>query len=233
MNFPLEARNVNCSRAIGAETTQLLDATVAFEPATLNILFGAKGCGKNLLLRLLGLIERPDRGEVLILGKTTQAWTEEQCTEVRSKHFGFVFEAPFLLPSFNVIENIAMPLFKLMGVPPEEAREHTTRVLDFVGMAHCAEAATETLPLWAQLRVSLARALVTTPVALFVENLDVALSDDELISFLELLATARRVFGCTVLVTATSRDLAPFGGRALEFAEGRIVRDWNPGGLLS
>ncbi len=213
--------------------SQVLEATAAFERATLNLIFGNKGSGKNLLLRLLGLMEKPDRGEIVLLGKSTRDWPDTERTEVRSRHFGFVFESPFLLPSFNVVENIAMPLFKLTGATPETAREHTTRVLEFAGLQHCSEASVEALPLWAQLRVSLARALITEPMALFVENLDTALRDDELINFLELLAAARRVFGCCIVVTAACRDLAAFGNRALEIEEGRIVRDWTPGGLLS
>lgn len=233
MEFPLAAHNVSCSRVLGAGPTQIVNVTTAFEPATLNLLLGASGSGKNLLLRMLALLEAPDQGEIVLSGKSTRDWTLPQRADARSRNFGFVFEAPFLLPSFNVIENIAMPLFKLTGVPPEEAREHTNRVLDFVGMSDCAECSTEQLPIWAQLRISLARALVIQPLVLFVENLDTVLHGEELIPFLELLAAARRIFGCCVLVTAADPKLASFCNRALEFNAGQVTQDWNPGRRLS
>jgi lipoprotein-releasing system ATP-binding protein len=233
MEFTLAARNVSCSRTLGADITQIVHLTTGFEPASLNILLGKQGCGNNLLLRLLGLLEKPDSGEIIIQGESATAWDEMQCAEVRRRNFGFVFDAPFLLPSFNVVENVAMPLFKLAAIPPDKAQNRTDKVLDFVGMSEYAELCAAELPHWAALRVSLARALITDPAALFVENVDKELRDDELIRFLELLAAARRVYGCCILATGLCRDLASFGGRALEFEEGRVIRDWSPAGLLS
>ena len=230
MEFPLETRKLRCSRSFGSAVEQVDELSLGFEPASLNIVFGKPGCGKNLFSRLLALIETPDAGEVCVRGEPTARWTEQQRNDVRSHHFGFVFEAPFLLPSFNVIENIAMPLFKLTGIPPEDAREHTERALEFVEMLDEAESVTDQLPLPVQLRVSLARALVTKPLAVFVENLDRVLNDDDLIAFLHLLNKARRELGCCVVVTASSFDLTSFGTRALQMENGSVTRDWVPGG---
>ena len=229
----LLARDVSCSRTFGCETERLADVTLGFEPATLHLLFGGSGSGRNLLLRLLGLIARPDAGEILVTGESTRDWTDDQCNALRSRYFGFVFEAPLLLPSFNVVENIAMPFFKLTEATPEQAREETRRVLEHVGMAEYADASVEALPVWAQQRVALARALITHPQALFVENIDSLARDGDLIALLELLAHTRRSLGCCIIATAASRDLIHFANRAVELAEGRVVRDWRPGGLLS
>jgi len=229
----LQARNVSCTRNCGSETERLDGVTLGFEPASLHLLFGGPGSGRNLLLRLLGLIERPDSGEIVVTGESTRDWTDAQCTELRSRHFGFVFEAPLLLPSFNVAENIAMPFFKLTEATPEQAREETHRVLAHVGMADYADSAVESLPLWAQQRVAIARALITHPQALFVENLDTLARDGDLIALLDLLSATRRTLGCCVIATAASRDLVHFANRAVEMAEGRVVRDWHPGGLHS
>jgi ABC-type lipoprotein export system ATPase subunit len=229
----LLARNVCCSRTLGGEAGQVADVTLGFEPATLHLLFGGPGSGRNLLLRMLGLLERPDSGEILVTGESTRDWTEAQCNALRSRHFGFVFEAPLLLPSFNVVENIAMPFFKLTEATPEQAREETHRVLAHVGMTEYADSAIEALPLWAQQRVALARALITRPQAVFVENIDSFARDGDLISLLELLAATRRSQGCCIIASAASRDLIHFANRAVEMAEGRVVRDWHPGGLFT
>ena len=197
------------------------------------VILGGSGCGKSTLLKhMIGLLP-PAAGEILVTDESTLDWTDAQCTAFRSRYFGFVFESPLLLPSFNVAENIAMPFFKLTEATPEQAREETHRVLHHVGLAEYADTAIEALPLWAQQRVALARALITHPQAIFVENIDLLARDSELISLLELLAATRRSLGCCIIATATSRDLVHFANRAVEMNAGRIVRDWHPGGLLS
>ena len=229
----LMARNVCCSRNTGSELELVDGVTLGFEPATLNLVFGKAGSGRNLLLRLLGLVERPDSGEIVITGESTCDWNSAQCAEMRDRHFGFVFEAPLLLPTFNVAENIATPLFKLTEATPDQAREETHRVLAHVGMSDYADAAVESLPLWAQQRVAIARALVMHPHALFVENIDSLSRDNHLLALLELLAATKRSLGCCIIATAASHDLVHFANRAVEMASGRVVRDWHPGGLLS
>lgn len=233
MQSPLSAHNITSSRVCGAEATHLLNTTVAFEDASLNLLIGPRRSGKNLLLRTLGLMDRPDRGEVSVLGRSTKEWGDHERMEIRSRHFGFVFESPFLLPSFSVVENVAMPFFKLTGASPDVARERTAEALALTGLTECSEMVAEELPMHIQLRVALARAVVHRPMALFLENIDTLLRNDELITFMELLAHIRRTMGCCILATATNRDLASFSNRALEFSGGEITRDWSPGGLLS
>src|SRR5690606_28508154 len=144
---------------------------------------------------------------IRLLGKSTCGWSEADRTDVRSRHLGFVFESPFLLPAFNVVENVAMPYFKPTGAEPEQARKQTDEALRFTGLEAEANTPVESLSLEAQWRASLARALVNTPMVLFVENVDHTLRDDALIRFLELLSAARRLSNCCVIATATAPDL--------------------------
>ncbi|MDD5349131.1 MAG: ATP-binding cassette domain-containing protein [Chthoniobacteraceae bacterium] len=229
----LLARNVTASRRTGSAPERIEGLTLGFEPAALHLLFGPPGSGRNLLLRLLGLLERPEAGEIVVTGASTQGWDEDQCAALRDRHFGFVFETPLLLPGFNVAENIAMPFFKTTEATPEEAREATRRVLTLVDLADEAATAVEDLSLEAQQRVALARALVLRPQALFVENLDTLARNSTLIGLLDLLAGTRRAEGCCIIATAASSDLVRFADRAVQMAEGRVVRDWKPGNLLS
>ena len=228
----LLARNVCCSRTLGSAPERVDAVSLALEPAAIHLLWGGPGSGRNLLLRLLGLLEQPDSGEIVVEGESTRDWSEAQCAAERSRRFGFLFEAPLLIPSLNVAENIAVPYFKLTDAAPEQAREATHRVLAHVGLGDHADSAVQALPLWAQQRVALARALVLHPQALFVENIDLLFRDGELISMLELLAATRDALGCCIVATAASRDLVHFANRAVEMAAGRIVGDVHPGGLI-
>lgn len=227
----LSALNVSGCAGAGGPPERVCGVSLGFEPASLNLLYGGAGSGCGLLMRYLGLLERPASGEIFLTGESTRDWSDAQCIDTRSRHFGFVFETPLLVPSFNVAENIALPFFKLTEASPAQVKEATARVLEHVGLTDAAEERFETLPLWAQMRVALARALVLHPQAIFVEGIDTLFRDSELISILELLSNTRRTLGCCVIATATHSDLAHFATRAIEMAEGRVVRDWRPGGL--
>lgn len=227
----VSALNVSGSNPAGEPVERVCGVSLGFEPASLNLLYGGAGSGCGLLWRYLGLLERPASGEIFITGQSTQGWSDAECIETRSRHFGFIFEAPLLVPSFNVAENVALPFFKLTQAAPGQVREATVRVLEHVGLADAAEESVEALPLWAQMRVALARALVLHPQAIFVEAIDTLLRDRELISILELLSATRRTLGCCIVATAAHADVAHFATRAVEMAGGRVVRDWKPGGL--
>jgi len=216
--------DLHASRVIERVPARLSGVNARFESGRFHILHGSPGSGHGLLLRVLALLETHDAGELRLAGEAVGAWDESRRSQYRSAHFGFVFPAPFLLPSFNVIENIAMPLFKLTGALPEEAREKTGRVLEWVGMQSHAEADVLQLPLWAQLRVSLARALVTNPAALFVDHVERDLAPQERRDFVALLAGIQRFHPCCVIMATADPDLTRFGTDAFEMAEGRIIR---------
>ena len=227
----LSALNVSGSTRAGDSPERVSEVTLGFEPASLNLLFGGKEAGCNLLMRYLGLLERPEAGEILLKGESTHGWPDAQLIETRSRHFGYIFEAPLLVPSFNVAENVALPFFKLTQASPQQTKEATALALEHVGLSDAAEENVETLPLWVQMRVALARALVLHPQAVFVEGVDTLFRDSELISMLELLATTRQTLGCCIVATAAHADLVQFATRAIEMADGRVERDWKPGGL--
>src|SRR2546426_697944 len=112
----LSAANVSCQRSLRAESpSRVRRVSLAVEAGTWCVLHGVEGCGKNLLLRLLGLLETPDSGEVFVRGAPTRALDEAARLELRNRVFGYVFAEPFLLDTFLVAENVAMPLFKIGG----------------------------------------------------------------------------------------------------------------------
>src|SRR5438067_9580873 len=186
-NF-LSARGVSCQRTLhSAKASRVRDVSLAIEVGTLNVLWGGEGCGKNLLLRLLGLLEAPDRGDVFLHGASTRALDEPARLELRNRHFGFVFNEPFLLDSFSVTENVAMPLFKISGAKVEEARKHVEQLLEFVGLRAQAQLGVGALSLLDQQKVSLARALVNQPEIVIVENASARFSEHELMAFSEIM----------------------------------------------
>jgi ABC-type lipoprotein export system ATPase subunit len=222
----LAVQGLSCTRALDRESpSRVRDASLSFEERTITVLRGREGCGKNLLLRLLGLMEVPDRGDVLLRGLSTARLSEKQRAAMRSKHFGFLFAAPFLLPSFTLVENVAMPLFKISSVNTAQAQERTRAVLEFVGLGDQAQASVEKMPSSDQQRASLARALVNMPELLMVENADALLEGDERAAFLSLLQDACNRFGLTVILTASGDDVAAFANRVIDLEDGSVVED--------
>lgn len=228
----LLARNVTASRSTGGAPERIEGLTLGFEPATLNLLFGPPESGRNLLLRLLGLLERPEAGEVFVTGASTQGWSADQCADLRNRHFGFVFETPLLLPAFNVAENIAMPFFKSTEATPEEAREATRRVLAHVGLAEEAGTPVEALTLEAQQRVALARALVFEPALLLLDEPLSAL-DKKLRAELqeELKALHRRIGRTFINVTHDQEEALSLSDHIAILNHGKLVQLGDPAAL--
>jgi ABC-type lipoprotein export system ATPase subunit len=222
----IELRAVSRSREESAGCARVENVSLAVGRGEVVALTGESGCGKNLILRLLGLLEPPDSGDVLIEGEPTAQLTDDARIELRNRRCGYVFAAPFLLCAFNAAENVAMPIFKISQLTPEQARDRTERLLRFVGL-NSATPYRELSPAL-QHRVSLARALANHPAAVFVEDLDTLLSTDDLPEFRALLHATARELGVTVIATARPA-LAPVDGeRRLEIAGGRIVCEVQP-----
>jgi lipoprotein-releasing system ATP-binding protein len=196
----LELRDVT---ATGGDGEQVRGFTASFAPRRFHLLRGPDGCGKNVLLRVIGLLQPPDAGEVIVQGIATRGLSEEARAELRAQRFGFVFNAPFLLTSFTVIENVAMPLFKISHVAPEEARRRTEALLAFAGLDGMGECPIADLSPHAQFQLAVARGLVNEPAFLIVENLDGVLTGEDLSAFIDLLHRASEDYGTTVIATAS------------------------------
>jgi lipoprotein-releasing system ATP-binding protein len=199
--------------------------SAGFGAAALHVLRGEANSGNEVLLRLLGLLEPPEDGEVLLWGRPTRALDEVARAALRNRECGFVFAAPFLLADFSIIENVAMPLFKISQVGPEEARKRTVAALEFVGLGGAVEAPATELSLADQRRVALARALVNKPALVFVEQLDAGFDSEAVQAFSALLRRAGDSLGVTVIATASPAFPSASQDRVLEIADGAIRSD--------
>ncbi|HEY3898646.1 MAG TPA: ATP-binding cassette domain-containing protein [Chthoniobacter sp.] len=220
--IPVELRNVFGSCSDG---TAINDVSATFAAGKLHILRGMPESGKAALFRFAGLLEEPAGGEVLIEGRSARGLAEQARTELRTQRMGFAFAAPFLLGSFSVIENVAMPLFKISHVGPEEARRRTEAMLAFVGLSGAAERRVDELVPSAQYHVAVARGLVNDPAVLMVENLDGTLTGIELEQYLTVLRNAAAALGPAIIATASPALKVLDGDRVLDIHQGAIARD--------
>jgi len=217
----LEARALCFARGGHAS---LQEVSLEIAAGSFTALRGEPGSGRGMLLRILGLLELPDSGDVLVSGVSASGLTTEARAELRSARFGYVFAAPFLLGALTVVENVAMPLFRISQASTARARERTDELLAFAGLSHVAAMPTGSLPLRDQHRVSVARALANQPPVILVEQFGDLLGD-ELAQLVELLRKACTSYDTAVVMVTPSSFTPADEDRVIELTGDVIKRD--------
>lgn len=188
-------------------------------------LIGPSGSGKSTLLNIIGLLDRPTRGELFLLGQATSEVDDAQRTALRANTIGFVFQFHHLIEAFTALENVLMPWMLSHGRPDDKAREWARSLLDAVGMADYANKKPRELSGGQQQRVAVARALVTRPALLLADeptgNLDTRTAE----GVFKLFRRFNEELGCAVLLVTHDPRLADSCDRTIELVDGRIVRD--------
>ncbi len=205
------------------DSTVLRHVSLSFGAEGFVVLVGDGGC--YALLRVAGLLEAPDEGDVFVHGRGTCQLDETERTDLRNRNFGFVFSAPYLLPGMTAVENVAVPLFKISETGVEEAQQRSAEVFEFVGLADAGRLNATELSAPDQSRVALARALVHRPSFLMVENADTGLSAEEAARFVLLLREVPRRFGTSVLALLATPIVAGPDDRIVVIQEGQVQSD--------
>jgi ABC-type lipoprotein export system ATPase subunit len=210
----------------GAPPEELRGVSLAIEPARFTLLSGSPGSGAGLLLRVLGLLERPDAGEVWFDSQAAGRLDDAARLDLRNHAFGFIFAEPFLLDSFTVAENVAMPLFKISGLDIQQARCRTSQVLEFTGLAAAADLCVADLSPLDHHKVALARALAIGPRVLVAEDAGLQLPPGDFRDFAALLRAAPGASGVSVIATTSPAGadiLSP--DREVRIEHGAIAAD--------
>jgi lipoprotein-releasing system ATP-binding protein len=183
---------------------------------------GASGAGKSTLLHVLGALERPTRGEVLLAGLPIAGRDDETLAALRNHAVGFVFQFHHLLREFSALENVMMPL-RIAGVGSDEARVRATALLQRVGLGARLDHRPGALSGGEQQRAAVARALAADPAVLLADepsgNLDHANAE----RLHDLFAELARDMELGMVVVTHNRSLAQRADRALLLEDGRLV----------
>jgi len=186
------------------------------------VLLGHSGSGKSTLLNLISGIDRPDGGDITILGTPITRLSERDRTLFRRDHIGFIFQFFNLIPTLNVLENVTLPQ-ELAGRDRREVAPGAMRLLERVGLADRRDANPDKLSGGEQQRVAIARALAHDPLLVLADeptgNLDDATGERVLALLLELTRDAGR----TLLMATHNPDIAPRADRVLQLHDGRLL----------
>lgn len=222
-NFIVETRNLKKYYQMGENTVKALDGVdFRVKDREFVAIIGKSGSGKSTLLHMLGGLDVPTEGEVLIDGKRLKGLKKEQLAVFRRRKIGFIFQNYNLVPDLNVYENVILPI-ELDGRKVDT--EYVNGILELLGLSEKKEVLPGTLSGGQQQRVAIARALAAKPAILLADeptgNLDSATSHD----VLGLLKMASKQFGQTLILITHDRDIAQLADRIVHIEDGEIVGD--------
>ncbi|MHC5006345.1 MAG: ABC transporter ATP-binding protein [Planctomycetota bacterium] len=200
-----------------------LDLTVA-DGEFLSVV-GPSGSGKSTLLHMLGALDRPDSGRIMLEGRDLAQ--QKRLDRVRARSIGFVFQLHNLLPALTARENVEVPL-RALGVGRSERRRRAAALLETVGLGDRLGHRPGELSGGERQRVAVARAVVNEPRLVLADEPTGDLDREAGLRIMELLAELRRARGLTVVLVTHNPDLAAAAPRAVRVLDGRIVANGQP-----
>ena len=208
-----------------ARTRVLRGVDLSLRRGEFAALMGPSGSGKSTLLHIMGLLDKPTGGRILLDGQDTGTLDDDALTRYRGRTLGFVFQFHHLLPEFTALENVMIPMAADRGRLEPSMRECGMALLERVGLSPRADARATTLSGGQAQRVAIARSLAMNPKIVLADeptgNLDTQTAD-EVFSLLREVNRAQKV---TFLVVTHDHRLAARTDRIIELVDGRIVSD--------
>lgn len=219
--FVLEAKDIYKSFNEGKNNVDVIKGlSLAIEQGEFVSIVGSSGSGKSTLLHILGGLDLPTQGSILLNGKRFDQLGEAERGFLRNEHLGFVYQFHHLLPEFTALENVAMPLMLRKNATFKEAKQRAAYLLERVGLSHRLTHQPGELSGGERQRVALARALVTRPQLMLADEPTGNLDRNTATSIFELLADLRKEFNMAMLVVTHDEQLAKQADRVLHMQDG-------------
>lgn len=186
---------------------------------------GPSGSGKSSLLYLLGLLDLPTTGSVLLEGRDTSTLSDAALADLRLRRLGFVFQFHFLLPEFRVIDNVMLPMRKLGALSNQAMHDRAEQLLADLDMAEQMKKRPDQLSGGQRQRVAVARALANEPMAILADEPTGNLDTRNARVVFDILAGLSEKQGTAIVAVTHDPDLADLAHRRVHLVDGRIVSD--------
>jgi len=224
-DFVVQTKNVSKVYGKTVKTTALHDLSIDFEAGSFNAIIGESGSGKSTLLNIIGTLDRPTQGEVIINGVSTKNMTKGALGDLRNETLGFVFQFHYLLPEFTALENVLMPYRIAQGKSDKKSIERAKEILDLVGLQKVENNLSINMSGGQQQRTAIARALMNHPKIILADeptgNLDSQTTD----GVYQLFRKINEELGTTFIIITHDRRVAEKADRIVEITDGRVTLD--------
>ncbi|MBO4864372.1 MAG: ABC transporter ATP-binding protein [Eubacterium sp.] len=219
----IEVRNVGRTFVNGKTETEVLkNINLKVEEGDFVSIMGPSGSGKSTLLYLLGGLDKPTSGNVIINGRDLKTLKDKELSRMRNDEIGFVFQFYNLVPNLNVVDNISLPLM-LAGKKKSAYKDKIDECLELIGMEDKRKLTPRELSGGQQQRVAIARSLVFDPDILFLDEPIGNLDSKSGTKIMELFRDINRMYGKTVVQVTHSEEAARYGTRLVRIVDGEIA----------
>ncbi len=188
-------------------------------------LIGPSGSGKTTLLNLIGLLDKPNAGQLFVTGQEAGALDEMEATRLRGRSIGFIFQYHYLLPAFTALENVMMPMLAARGQADDAMRATAADLLARVGLTPWCNHKASDISGGQQQRVAIARALAMDPALVLADEPSGNLDTENADAVFDLMREVNEASGTTFLIVTHDPRLAQRCDRIVELVDGRIVSD--------
>ncbi|MBU3193032.1 ABC transporter ATP-binding protein [Clostridium algidicarnis] len=221
----IEMKNIDKTYGSIVKTQVLFDLSLDFEEGSFNSIIGQSGSGKSTLLNIMGTLDTPTRGEVIIDGTNTKGMSKNKLSKLRNETIGFIFQFHYLLPEFTALENVLMP-YRIKKVnPPKEVYERANELLDLLGLNNVKNNLSTMMSGGQQQRTAIARALINNPKIILADEPTGNLDSESTENIYNLLREINERYKTTFIIITHDKKIAEKADRIVEIKDGIINMD--------
>ena len=221
----IELKGVEKIYRNGMDRQVLFDVNLSFEEGSFNAILGESGSGKSTLLNIIGTLDKPSRGEVLIAGTSTNGLGKNKLAELRNRTVGFVFQFHYLLPEFTAVENVLMPYFIGRKGAYKSFANRADELFDMLGISGVKNNPANKMSGGQQQRTSIARALINNPKVILADEPTGNLDSENTATIYKIFREINDRYGTTFIIVTHDRRIAEETDRIIEIKDGKIVVD--------
>ena len=225
MDNILELKNITKFYGDKIKTQVLFGLDLSFERGSFNSIIGQSGSGKSTLLNILGTLDRPTDGDIIINGKNTKSLNANALSQLRNENLGFIFQFHYLLPEFTALENILLPVRILGKKIDKEVMARAEELIELVGLTKVKNNLATQMSGGQQQRTAIARALMNQAAIILADEPTGNLDSDTTEQIYDLMRMINKKYQTTFIIITHDQSVAEKTDRIIEIKDGRILMD--------